>query len=311
MRSNGQSGLSKKKLFIYIPSFNRPNALKMQLAALSVQVAKHNDHVRVLVSDNATPNDAYAELEKQFATDDIVFRKNPGNIDGNANIALGFAFARQEEFLWILSDNDIVTVGALDYLLAHANNEFDFIYFDPDIQNEFVVQYDWTSGWEAPLNGLGLISAGMYNMQTVFPCVRDAFFYHNSSFPHLAVAFSTARYHSRVKFLIAPRHFVLGDDIRETEGDYSLSMVGMPLLSLLMPPEKARSFCWDWLSDRGEMFLENRMKQEAVFLQTVAILKNHGLKFRLLLMWISVKRSLRVIVQQNRYIITRVISFLK
>jgi GT2 family glycosyltransferase len=107
-----------KNLFIYIPTYNRPKAIRTQLCALAPQVAKHQSRVRVLVIDNASSDYSFDEIIDDFSIyKNIKFQRNCGNIGGNGAIALGFAFAQADEFLWILSDHDIVTASALDYLL--------------------------------------------------------------------------------------------------------------------------------------------------------------------------------------------------
>jgi GT2 family glycosyltransferase len=137
------AGLTEMKLFIYIPTYNRPNAIRAQLSALAPQVANHKDRVRVLVSDNASPHGIYDDLQKEFGTDYIRFRKNAGNIGGNANIMLGFVFAKSDEFLWILSDNDIVTPTAIEYLISQLRTDIDFICAAEDIEEEEEIIYDW------------------------------------------------------------------------------------------------------------------------------------------------------------------------
>src|SRR5450830_708666 len=118
------------KLFIYIPTYNRPESLEKQLSALLPQVRNFPDEVRVLVSDNAS--EKYAEedvLQHHARLSNVELRRNGGNIGANANIALGFAFARPDEFLWILSDNDIVTPNAVEYVLSMLENSVDFYCF--------------------------------------------------------------------------------------------------------------------------------------------------------------------------------------
>ena len=81
-----------KKLFIYIPTYNRPEAIQMQLRALAPQVAKYPSEVRVMVNDNASTKYSYDEMVKDYIQyENIHFHRNGGNIGGNANIALGFA----------------------------------------------------------------------------------------------------------------------------------------------------------------------------------------------------------------------------
>jgi hypothetical protein len=124
-------------------------------------------------------------------------------------------------------------------------------------------------------------------MHTVSPCVATAFYFQNSSFPHLAVFLSSVKYHRRVRVKLVPRHKTISYyTTGESPGDYSLSLTGMPSLAELMPYDKARIFCWGWLRLYGFEMYKNRNKHKAIFLQTSALLKNYGIKFRILFFWI-------------------------
>ncbi|MBA4383767.1 MAG: hypothetical protein C0410_03455, partial [Anaerolinea sp.] len=124
----------QKKLFIYIPTYNRPKSLEKQIASLSSQVTRHKDCVRILVNDNASPTNLFFELEEKYSSENIVFHKNSGNIGGNANIALAFTYAKNDEFLWILSDDDLLTDNAVDYILSNLEDTVEFININPNLQ---------------------------------------------------------------------------------------------------------------------------------------------------------------------------------
>ena len=97
------------KIFIYIPTYERQKSLQSQLSILKPQIVKYKDSVRVLVRDNNSEGDYFLEISQEFqGLENISFEKNFGNIDGNANIALGFSSAKEDEFIWLLSDNDII-----------------------------------------------------------------------------------------------------------------------------------------------------------------------------------------------------------
>lgn len=278
-------------LFIYIPTYNRPEAIRAQLAALMPQVAKHKGSVRVLVSDNASTHGIYDNLRKEFSTDYISFRRNPGNIDANANIALGFVFARPDEFLWILSDNDIVAENTIELLMPKLREDIDFFSIWDQVKEEKKVTYYWKDGWVLPVSeGVGLISGLITNMNSVLPYISSAFYFHNSSFPHLAVIFATAKGKGKLIFRTLPL-ISMNKNISptETETDYNLAWAGMPLLSELMPFDKAKIFAYGWLKATGINFYRQKNgKYNYVFKQSSAILKSYGFKFRVLLFYLQI-----------------------
>jgi GT2 family glycosyltransferase len=56
----------EKKLFIYIPTFNRPEALNRQLDVLLPQVIVYKDKVRILVRDNNSETKYFIALKKNI-----------------------------------------------------------------------------------------------------------------------------------------------------------------------------------------------------------------------------------------------------
>jgi len=276
-------------LFIYIPTYNRPKAIRAQLAALMPQINRYKDRIRILVSDNASSHGIYDDLRKEFDADNISFRRNPGNIDANANIALGFIFARPDEFLWILSDNDIVAGNAIEHLMLNLEEDIDFFSIHDRVKEEKKVTYYWKDGWVFPVSdGIGLISGLVTNMKSVLPYISFAFYFHNSSFPHLAVVLATARGKGKITLRMVPI-VSMSNFMNETETDYGLSRSGMPLLSELMPFDKAKIFAYMWLKATGINFYRQKNgKYNYIFKQSLALLKSYGFKLRAHLFYLSI-----------------------
>jgi len=268
------------KLFIYLPTYNRPDALRRQLSALLPQVEKFPEDVRVLISDNDSTKYSQEELRREIPIlQNVEIRRNGGNIGGNGNIALGFVFAQPNEFLWILSDNDIVSPNAVDYLLSVLNSEFDFYCFVSNAESEKDVYHDWNSGWQVPMDWrMGLISDALYNMASVRDVVEEAFYFHNCSFPHLAVACAAARKKGVTRFRLLPRQKVSADEASSLEQptDYSLARVCMPLLVPLFPKWEAKAFCRKWLWSHGIMLHLNKSKHPHLYIQSAATLRHYG-----------------------------------
>ena len=283
------------KLFIYIPTYNRPKEIRRQLEVLIPQVNKHKDRVRLIVNDNASPNGINDELPFLYSSENIIFMKNCGNIGGNGNILLGFVFARADEFLWLLSDNDLVTENAVETLLHELDENIDFISLNLDMGLDFsnvykktkkdsAMVYEWIDGWVLPVSeGIGLISACLYNMKTFSPYIATAFYFHNSSFPHLAVLLAAAKDKGALKFHLLSRHsFIIEESFLSifSVSDYSLSHLGMPLLSDLMPFKKSKIFLWGWLKHCWIMLFAHRNgAYYHVFRQSRAIICSYGFKF--------------------------------
>lgn len=268
------------KLFIYIPTFNRPEALKEQLAALIPQVLNFPEEVRLLVSENGSDLIYQENIDILKGHSNIEYRANLGNIEGNANIALGFVFARQNEFIWILSDNDIVSPNAIEYILSEIDFKIDFYCFNYSVKKPTIVDYNWKEGWEKPMDWrFGLISDGLYNSNSVKDSLSSAFYFHNTSFPHLVVSCATAKKLKHVKFKLLPREYInnsFHDTSKESPTDYTVAQVGFPLILPLFPPDKAKIFAKKWLIKHGIDFYMHKNKRYYLYLQSKSSLSYYG-----------------------------------
>ena len=279
-----------KKLFIYLPTYNRPNAVRTQLRALAPQVVKYPTEVRVLVNDNASDSFPFDEIINEFSQyENIKFHRNGGNIGANGNTVVGFVLSQPDEFLWLLSDNDIIKDTAVDYLLQSLDERIDFYCFVDSVKEPVEVNHSWESGWQTPMEWrMGLTSDALYNVNTVQSSIEDGFYYHNASFPHLAIACSAAKKKGIVKFKLLPRDKINKNffPTDECPGIYSLAQVSMPLLVSLFPPSEAKSFSLMWLSKNGVHMYRNRKLHYHVYLQSRATLAYYGgWSARVMLYW--------------------------
>ena len=262
------------KLLIYIPTYNRLNSLVAQINALLPQIRGRSD-VRLHIADNASEGINFAALTALIAADNVTTSRNGFNIGGNANIVLGLAHSQPNEALWILSDNDIAHPNAVERILAEMRSGFDLLCMRSHGTERYESTYYWQDGWTDMIGtDVGLISSIVYNAGKFGPHVINGFYYHNSSFPHLAVILAYARANQQIRFtnterLFNPQSFA-GDHI----GDYSLSKVGMPLLSEFMPKDKAIAFCTQWLNEWKEDFYRQRASNPSVFWHTLHYLES-------------------------------------
>jgi glycosyltransferase involved in cell wall biosynthesis len=282
-------------LFIYIPTFNRPSTLRRQLDALTSQRGDWPGQVRILVNDNSSPwfsDEAAASVRLEYG---VEVRSNLGNVQANANIALAFVFARPQEYLWILGDDDTVREGALRAIAMQGLvGDPDVITFETTSTQPVSVVHTWREGWDW-IGETGLISNVIFKAHVVAAQASQAFFYHNSSFPHLAVLIATMRERGSLRFRVVPSAWVLMARAhnREEGGDYSLSLSGMPQLAPLLPREDAARFCRLWLREQGPGFVKYRDKHPEVHLATRAVLKKYGGRRAMIrLRWLTLARSL-------------------
>jgi len=303
------------KLFIYIPTYNRPLAVRAQLTALVPQVIKHKDCVRLLVNDNASPGGVNDDLSEQFRAENAKFTSNGDNIGVNGNIALGFVFARPDEFLWILSDNDIVTDNAVELLLPYLKDDIDFVSIDGEVKEEKRMRYNWEDGWVLPVSrGIGLISGCVHNMRSVSNCVSTAFYFHNSALPHVAVVFAAAKKKHYLNFQVLPaRNFIsqvnyLADVSVSCQ---HLSLLGVPLLAELMPYDKGKEFAYQWLKYYRITFYRcGKGEFNFVYKQTLALFKSYGIKFKVLLFLLPLY-SFLLLMKDKLYFIMKMLGLIK
>jgi len=265
-------------LFIYIPTYNRPSTLRQQLDAITSQRGDWPGRVRILVNDNSSAwfsDEAAASIGREYG---VEVRSNLGNVLVNANIALAFVFARPDEYLWILSDDDIVCEGALQTIATEGLvGDPDIVTFSTTSRQPASVEHTWREGWDW-IGETGLISNVIYKAQVFAAQASQAFFYHNSAFPHLAVLIATMRERDSLRFRVVPSELVLQPRAhnREEGGDYFVSLSGMPQLAPLLPPEDAARFCRLWLREQGPGFVKYRDKYPEVHMATRVVLRKYG-----------------------------------
>lgn len=286
---------SRPNLLIYIPTYNRPESLRRQLAALAVQRREWPGTVRILVSDNASSSLSDRELDAIAAQYAVEVRRNAGNIGGNANIALGFVFARADEYLWILSDNDTVGSSALSYVAEHGiPSDADAIVFSTKTDAPFDSIHEWDSAWDG-VGENGLISNVIYKASAFLPYSSEAFFYHNTSFPHLGVLLSALKARRTLNYRVLPSSELFAPTTQHGEqpGDYRLSHTGMPQLLPLLPPRQARKFAVMWLHAQGREFFRQRESFPSIHLSSVACIRKYGgFRARAILTALAVRHAL-------------------
>jgi glycosyltransferase involved in cell wall biosynthesis len=267
-----------KKLLIFIPTYNRPAALRKCLGTIIPQSKIYEDRLRILVNDNDSPGNVNDSITSEFNFKNLFFRKNPSNIGANANMNLGFIFAEKDEFLWILGDDDYLVEDGLDKIFA-TNGDLDLIlmtHATSEIYTNYSIEKsykDWMSFW---------VSANIFNMKTFGEFIGSVFYYHNTSFPHAAIQWSAAM-ERQLKIKLVPLSEVLQRTISQennTNENYSLAWTGAFGLASILDEQEGSKFVIYWLRKYGINFFQNRTAEPEIFSHSIAIIKNMPLNVR-------------------------------
>jgi glycosyltransferase involved in cell wall biosynthesis len=107
----------KKILTIAIPTYNRSQCLDLCLAQICKQLPGNESELEVIVSDNASPDETAAVVQKYLAAGfDLKYTRNKENI-GTRNIEQCFRLA-QGKYVVVFADDDVFLDGSLSALLA-------------------------------------------------------------------------------------------------------------------------------------------------------------------------------------------------
>ena len=242
------------KLYIYIPTFNREVELKAQLQALTRALKYiNNSQVLIHVNDNNStyPTD---NISAFCAENDIKYTKNPSNLGGNANILLGFIHAHSSEYLWILSDNDLVTDKSLANIFSALKTKPDFMFASSITSESYNTFFHYNRNILDLLdNRAGLISSTIYSLKIINNNIFQSFFFHNSSFPHLGVIFSTLKEHKTVSASLMPYGDILAESIEidGNRGDYRLAYLGFTMLTELLDDTNKKLLINAWFKQNA------------------------------------------------------------
>ncbi len=109
---------SSALLSICIPTFNRAHLLDACLASVLPQVAALSPAVECVISDNASSDatqEILAKYQRQFPF--VRISRNASNIGIIGNITKVASELASGEFVWLIGDDDLMTVGAVERLI--------------------------------------------------------------------------------------------------------------------------------------------------------------------------------------------------
>ncbi|MCL4338839.1 glycosyltransferase family 2 protein [Patescibacteria group bacterium] len=273
--------MQKTKLVIYIPSYNRGQVLSEQLERIVNQWGKYRDRIRLVISDNFSSDPVYKTLSAKFIQKNISFRRNISNIGGNENIMQGFLTAGEDDYLWILSDDDMLTSSALEEIFWGIDKNTDIIHIGETeriIQTELSLNNVFTITKGA---GFGLTSVVIFSVNFIKDFIYYGFEYMDSSFPHFAILLSSLREHKKAKLTIVRHKYVFTKETVATHGsgDYFLSAVGFGYLSDFLEKPNQRKFLWDWITSTWPLYFAARRHYPAAFHKSEGYLRSFGLRF--------------------------------
>ncbi len=116
--------MTQPKLTIAIPTYNRAKQLDRQLNWAVNAIAGRWDEVELLVSDNASPDETPQVCQKWYAQTNgrmRIFRQTE-NIGLTQNCLFCIQQARGD-FVWTVSDDDVVLEGTLDWVLSKISGD--------------------------------------------------------------------------------------------------------------------------------------------------------------------------------------------
>lgn len=265
-----------QRILVYIPTFNRPHELERQLSILEKELNDHPD-VDLVVNDNCSTNYDFKKFTAGLCIPNATYRQNGANIGGNANIALSYTFWNNQDYMWILSDNDTLMPGAFSKIKSKLLTNPDLLsIINKDVPEEEYF-YEWISGWNVPISeGIGLISSAIIKRDVFIKYSANAFFFHNSSFPHLAVILAALKDQKNLSIRRIPMTGILEeDDIRGgAKGNYELSYAGFPQITYFLPPKDRNRLIREWLHDQNVNFLRQKNGEYSyVYYSTISLIK--------------------------------------
>ncbi len=180
-------------LLIYIPSFNRYDLLVNQIDNLILSI--ENDHifkVKIFVNDNASTDKRYKSLLHKYPQDYVTINRNNINIGLVGNLINGFMQINWD-YIWLLSDDDIVQLDALKTIITEiSKSEYDIIHLKCGVKGDdrlmdgeiLTDKIDFFSRFSL-LSMMGFMSSNIYS-NNITKYVQEMYLYGYTLFPFVA-----------------------------------------------------------------------------------------------------------------------------
>jgi hypothetical protein len=120
-------------LSICIPTFDRPEFLRVMLEALLPQAAALESKVEVWVSDNSSTDATRHVVEHASSLGPVYYSQNATNIGPLGNIVTAATRLATGEYVWILGDHNLIASGGLanvvDAISLHRQRDVFYVNF--------------------------------------------------------------------------------------------------------------------------------------------------------------------------------------
>lgn len=264
-----------KKLLIYIPTYNRNKLLLKQIDALITYNLRYKINVDIYVNDNLSPFDKnLEEIISLNEKNEIIYNKNISNIGGNANILLGFYLAKNYEYLWILSDDDLVLPNVIDYIFEQIQDSPNLIHIgDYDSENSReLFSSNFFNVTKGP--GFGLISNVIYKIDFFKNSIMTGFEFYHTSFPHMSILMDVLNKEKKIEFKSIKSSRVFSNASNEgiSPGDYSYSYLGFVYLSAFFENKDRYQVVHNFIKKNAVQIYNYRYKSESFKIKYVQLL---------------------------------------
>ena len=177
---------------VAIPTYNRLDKLKKQIERLLPQLSKNDV---IIIIDNASSAYSFDELQYFKKDKRILVYRNKNNIGANANILRCFEKV-DTEWMWLLSDDDIIFDNSLNIIKEEINkNKVDFINFSSEllsIPREDIVCQTLNEYFDVINSGISnhlLMSNNVYRISSFLPYLSFSYWGVYVNAPHLVPVF--------------------------------------------------------------------------------------------------------------------------
>lgn len=132
--------MGKCLLTVVIPTYNRAETLRTTLSFVIPQVLEHKDEVHIYISNNASTDnteDVIKELRMQYPELITYFRQEE-NTQASQHFNNAVHRAENTEFVYFLSDDDIIVPECISFLLKciKENPSVDYFYLNQYVSTE-------------------------------------------------------------------------------------------------------------------------------------------------------------------------------
>jgi abequosyltransferase len=117
--------IENKLLSIFIPTFNRGHLIGETLDSFIDQIEEYQ--IPIIISDNCSTDDTYNVVQSYINKYPFIkYSKNTENLGFDGNV-IKMAGLVSTKYCWLFGDDDVISKGAIDYVLKVIKNNYDLI----------------------------------------------------------------------------------------------------------------------------------------------------------------------------------------